>query len=121
MNPTIRHFKEDNNIATFTLTECYTSIANALRRTILSDISIFVFKTFPYEETDIQIMENTSRLNNEILKQRLSCIPIHIKDISRDMTDYLLEIKEENKSSNIMIVTSEHFKIKQISLITSSK
>jgi hypothetical protein len=27
------------------------------------------------------ILTNTTRLNNEILKQRLSCIPIHITDL----------------------------------------
>jgi hypothetical protein len=41
-------------------------------------------------------MINTSRLNNEIVKQRLSCIPICIKDIEETpIKNYLLELDVE--------------------------
>ena len=112
MNPIISHWKEENNELTFVLSDTFRSVANGIRRTILSDIPIFVFKTFPYEETLIQIIENTTRLNNEILKQRLSCIPIHISDLTKDMTDFIIEINVENKTSNILSITTEQFKIK---------
>jgi len=114
MNPLISQWKEEQGELTFTLSQTHKSVANGIRRTILSDIPIFVFKTFPYEETQIQIMENTTRLNNEIIKQRLSCIPIHIKDTTRDMSNYILEINVENKTSNVLECTTEHFKIKNI-------
>ena len=32
------------------------------------------------KKNDVDIEINTTRLNNEILKQRISCIPIHIAD-----------------------------------------
>ena len=67
-------------ILKFTLSDINVSLANAIRRTILSDIPTVIFKTFPYEKNQATIYINTSRLNNEILKQRLGCIPIHIKD-----------------------------------------
>jgi DNA-directed RNA polymerase subunit L len=115
MNPILANWKEEDNQLTFVLTDTFTSVANGIRRTILSDIPIFGFKTFPYEETQIQIFENTTRLNNEILKQRLSCIPVHINDTTKDMSSFVLEIKVENKTSNILPVTTEHFKIKNTS------
>ena len=62
---------------TFVLEDCNVSIANALRRTILSDIPTVVCDT---SKENIYIEQNTCRLHNEILKQRLGCIPVHIKE-----------------------------------------
>ena len=73
-----------------------------------------MFKTTPYEENNAVISENTSRLNNEIVKQRLSCIPIHIDylDTSKDsIENYLLELDVENKTDTTIIVTTKDFKI----------
>lgn len=81
MNPKIDNISDKGNTLQFTLSGVNVSLANALRRTILSDIPIAVFKTSPYEENKAIIYSNTSRLNNEILKQRLSCVPIHIRDL----------------------------------------
>ena len=70
----------NGDMLSFTLRGVNVSIANAIRRTILSDINTVVFRTTPNEKNKATIIANTSRLNNEIIKQRLSCIPIHIKD-----------------------------------------
>ena len=56
----------------FTLSNVNVSIANAIRRTILTDIKTVVIK----EKSDdnkplINIIENTSQFNNQILIQRL--------------------------------------------------
>ena len=64
----------------FTMSNVNVSIANSIRRTILSDIPTVVFKTVPFSESKATIIENTSIFNNEIIKQRLGCIPIHISD-----------------------------------------
>ena len=40
--------------------------------------------TFPHEKNKANIEINTTRFNNEIIKQRLSCIPIHITDTAFD-------------------------------------
>lgn len=116
MNP---HIVEQKNTKgdtlTFTLEGVNVSIANAIRRTILSDIPTVVFKTSPYEECKATIFTNTTRLNNEILKQRLSCIPIHITDYQNiNLKNYLLEINVENNTDTLMYVTSEQFKIKNL-------
>jgi DNA-directed RNA polymerase alpha subunit len=99
----------------FTLSGVNVSLANALRRTLLSDIPLVVFKTTPYQENKANIIANTSRLNNEIIKQRLSCIPIHINDVYNfPLKNYLLEVNVENNSDNILYVTTQDFMIKDI-------
>jgi DNA-directed RNA polymerase subunit L len=116
MTSKISDLKEENGKTTFTISNVDVSYVNAIRRTILSDIPIIVFKTSPYEENKANILINTSRLNNEIVKQRLSCIPICIKNLEEfPIKNYLLEIDVENKTDTSIIVTTKDFKIKDIS------
>ena len=96
----------------FTIDRINVSLANALRRVILSDISTIVFRTFPYSECKASITTNTSRLHNEILKQRLSCIPIHITDQDFPYKDYQIEINVTADSSEIRYITTKDFKMK---------
>ena len=133
MKPSIKNIVENDDILTFTLANINVSLANALRRTILSNIPTVVFKTTPYEENKTTIYENTSRLNNEIIKQRLSCIPIFIPILDENnleteketghlsegvtaesLNDYYLELDVSNDSDTIIYATTEDFKIKNI-------
>ena len=99
----------------FTLSGVNVSLANAVRRTILSDIPLVVFKTAPYEENKANIIANTTRLNNEILKQRLSCIPIYIKNIDDfPLKNYMLEVNVENITDTTMYVTTKDFIIRDV-------
>lgn len=118
MNPKIDDFSVDSNTLKFTLSGVDVSFANAIRRIILSEIPIVGFKTIPYELNKCNIIANTSRLNNEFLKQRLSCIPVHITDLTIPLNNYILEIDEENKTDSVMIVTTEHFKVRNTSTNT---
>lgn len=114
MTSKIANLKEENGKMTFTISNIDVSYINGIRRTLLSDIPLFVFKTTPYEENNAIININTSRLNNEIIKQRLSCIPIHINYFETDkssLDNYLLELDVENKTDTSMIVTTKDFKI----------
>ena len=117
INPKIVIIDDEKNKDTlkFTISGINVSLANAIRRTILADIPIVCFKTTPYEENKANILINTSRLNNEIIKQRLSCIPINI-NLKNDhdtfpFKQYLLEINVENLSDNIIYITTENFNI----------
>ena len=96
----------------FTIDRINVSLANALRRVILSDISTFVFRTFPYAQSLASITTNTSRLHNEVLKQRLSCIPIHITEQDFPYKDYQLEIDVVADGSEIRYITTKDFKVK---------
>ena len=116
MSAKIANLKEVDDILTFTLSGVDVSYANAIRRTILSDIPIVCFKTTPNEENKANILINTTRLNNEILKQRLSCIPICIKDLEIPIKNYVLEIDVENKTDTAIYVTTKDFKIKNMTL-----
>jgi len=110
--PKITNIAETDDVLTFTLQNVDVSIANAIRRTLLSDIPCVVFKTIPYNDSRVTIEINTTNFNNEFLKQRLSCIPIHIDDSDFPIDDYRLEIDVENTSEEVKYVTTEDFKIK---------
>jgi DNA-directed RNA polymerase subunit L len=116
MDPHVELGANKNDMLAFTLSGVNVSLANSIRRTLLSYIPMLVFRTAPYEENKANIIANTSRLNNEIIKQRLSCIPIHIKDIAQfPLKNYILEVNVENNTDTIMFVTTKDFNIKDIS------
>lgn len=114
MEPQITSIVEDNNVLKFTISKIDHSLANSLRRICLSDIPTFVFKTFPHSENKVNITINTTRLNNEIIKQRLGCIPIHITDIDFPYQEYVIELDKKNDSDTVQYVTTQDFKIKNI-------
>jgi DNA-directed RNA polymerase subunit L len=109
---------------TFTLENCNVSIANAIRRIVLSDINTYVFKTFPHAENRANFTVNTTRLHNELLKQRLGCIPIHhvhtIEGFQNDYKNYVVEVDVKNESDTIRYVTTEDFKVKRAKNIEKS-
>ena len=108
--PEVEHGGENKGILTFTIKNVNVSIINAIRRVILSDLPITVFDT---DNKTIEILANTSRFHNEILKQRLGCIPIHIKE--KDIIDNLLiELDVDNDTDKLAYVTTSDFKIKDI-------
>lgn len=110
--PTISKPNEKKGILTFVLQNTNYSVANAIRRTVLTDIDNVVLKTNKQEL--ITIHSNTTRFHNEIIKQRLSCIPVHIKDIEQNLENLVVEINEENTSDSIKYITTKDFKIKDI-------
>jgi len=112
MNPTLVKVSELGDVFEFTLSNINVSLANAIRRTILSDIPIVCFYTEFHDTNQCNIEVNTTRFHNEILKHRLSCIPVHEKDVKLLPNNYILELDVKNDTDNIMIVTTEHFKIK---------
>ena len=81
MDPVIKINSEESNTLKFTMSNINHSLANSLRRIVLSDVPTLVFRTFPHNESKVDIITNTSRLNNEIIKQRIGCISIHITDV----------------------------------------
>jgi len=96
----------------FTIKNANVSIVNGLRRTLLTNIPSSVIDS---KQSDFYT--NTGRLHNEILKQRLDCIPVHIKDTSV-LSDLLLEVEMTNDTDMLMYITSRDFKIKNISTDT---
>ena len=120
----------DENFCTYVFDNINYSFINAIRRTILSDIPVYVFNGFPNllrgknknEKKkvieNIKIKKNTTRLNNEILKQRLTCIPIYLpvsNEINHKDLTFKLDTNEiafdDNVIPAVKYITTEHFKI----------
>lgn len=117
MNPQITNFLEDNHhVLRFTLTGANVSIANAIRRVILSEIPICCIRTDTntLQRWDMcHILVNTSRLHNEILKQRLSLIPIHTTNLELLPNQWELVIDVTNHSEKVIYVTTEDFRLRK--------
>jgi DNA-directed RNA polymerase subunit L len=95
-----------DDMLTFTLKNTDVSIANALRRTILGDIKAVVMA-----KTDCNISVNTTRFNNEILKQRLACIPVCLTPDEEEIKVFSIELSKSNSTAATVMVTTEDFKI----------
>ena len=112
MNPTITNLSEENNNLTFRISGVNVSFANALRRIILSEVPCVIMRAAPYETSTIDITTNTARMNNELLKQRISCIPVHISDTTAPIENFVIEVDKTNEGDVIDYVTTEDIKIK---------
>ena len=53
-------------------------------------------------------------MNNELIKQRLSCIPIHIKDTAFPISEYVVEVDAYNNTEDVQYVTTGNFKIRHV-------
>lgn len=119
MEPQISNISEDDGLLKFTVTNVNVSVANSIRRCVISEIPTYGFRSVSHKENDIHISKNTTRLNNEIIKQRVGCIPIHnIHKIENHKELHKIlqfEISKKNNSKNIEYLTTEDFKIKNTS------
>ena len=68
----VTNLDDTDNSLRFTLSNVPLSYVNGIRRILLSDVPCIVFKTQPYSENNVDIKINRTRLNNELIKQRIS-------------------------------------------------
>ena len=115
MNPVLSKIIENDTKLYFTLSGIDRCFANALRRTILTDIPTVVIRTEDTAVNQCFIKKNTSRLHNEIIQQRISCIPIHIFDPDfAEKHSLEIDVANDTDDQNIRMVTTHDIKIKQI-------
>jgi len=110
----INYKRENKDTIRFTVQNINLSLINGLRRIAYSEIPYVAFNNDPSDQSDIDIIKNTSTLHNEFLQHRIGLIPIHIdyEDVeSFDKDRYIFSIDIKNESDEIINVTSEHFKI----------
>jgi DNA-directed RNA polymerase subunit L len=92
------------------------TIVNAIRRTLLSTIETYAFRT-TYENSDIIIEVNNTSLHNEFLLDRIGLIPLYLNplDVIDNPLKYLfvLNIKHDN-SNPVTIITAEDFEIYEL-------
>jgi len=106
-----KFLSEEHQALRFRLSHVDVSVANALRRTLLSDIPIHVIQTVEHDDKgappnntnqhkkQCDVLVNTGRLTNEILKHRLSLIPVHSKHITEWSDDVTVHQKSSHASS----------------------
>lgn len=110
----VKNFEDEEGLH-FALKDVHVSVANAIRRTMLSDIPILAIRTENSVINKCTITNNTSRFHNEIVKQRLSCIPIHFSDV-KDFPTFaakyrlVVDVKNENMHE-LRWVTTDDFQI----------
>ena len=98
----------------FNLNDVDVSIVNGLRRVCLSNINTLVFRGFPHSENRILIERNTTKFNNEYLKHRIQCIPIHNNDTNtfeNYKRQYAVKLHKVNKTMNKVYITTQDFDI----------
>ena len=110
----ISNLEEKNGTLTFDLDGVLLPVVNGIRRTILSDITVVGIKGFPHEDCDINIIENDTNLNNEIIKHRITCIPIHVLKTDKPLWKKLkVVLNVQNETDQIIPVTTENITIIQ--------
>ena len=105
--PVLKDFLDEDDIFQFQISNVDVCFVNAIRRTILSDIDVCCIEFDSNEEDNkkINITVNTGRLHNEILKHRLSCIPIYIKDDIKS----IISTERSKKSKSLVLSPMEKF------------
>ena len=114
MDPKVVSIGTNNGELNFELVDTELSIVNSLRRVIITNIDSLVFRGFPHKENLIKISKNNSKFNNEYLKHRIQCIPIHYDDESNFdamIKQYDVRLNVSNDTTNIRYVTTHDFVI----------
>ena len=92
------------------------TIVKAIRRTLLSTIETYAFRT-TYDNSDITIEVNNTSLHNEFLLDRIGLIPLYLNpfDVIDNPLKYLfvLNITHDN-SKPVTIITAEDFEIYEL-------
>lgn len=104
--------KEEDDYLEFELSNVNISLANAIRRVVLTDV-----KTLAIDESTIKITENTCPLHNEYIAHRLSLIPV-IQGLTnlKDLEFYVAkkgtkDVPIENEQVNIQEVTTNDIQV----------
>jgi DNA-directed RNA polymerase II subunit RPB3 len=104
--------KSEPDTLKFDVANCNSSFVNAIRRTIITNVETISFNTEDYVNSDLQVIENTTSLHNEFILHRMGMIPVHSDNISTYNPDnYKFTLKKENKTQNIIDVTTNDIQI----------
>jgi len=105
------NIKENSNTLDFDVMGVDTSVANAIRRSILTNIPNVGFCHEPENKCTINIKKNTTALHDEFISHRISLLPLRReafhKNIPIENYTFRLNITQKNFS----IVTTDDFKV----------
>lgn len=109
--PTLLGRKDARIMANFRLTDSNVTLANTIRRVILSHTYSVGFRTEPYEKSDVEILTNTTPLVNEMIAHRVGMIPICADPLTFDPSLYEFHLDMENTTKEMMDVRASDFKV----------
>jgi len=110
-NPSLLANPEQKLRSTFRLSKTNVTIANTLRRAIISDAPSVAFRTEPAEKSDVVISVNTTPLVNEMIALRIGLIPINADPMTFNSDEYEFELDKQNNGTEIIDVTASDFKV----------
>jgi len=96
--------------ATFKL-KANVTIANTIRRAIISSTPAVAFRTEPAEKSEMTIAVNTTPLVNEIISHRIGMVPILADPATFDPTHYEFVLNKENTTKDMMDVYAGDFQV----------
>ena len=111
-------YNKKTNQIIFETTDVDLSILNGIRRVLLMDIPILGIIGNGIDST-VNIIENTTVLNNEIIENRIALIPLNVTEEYNDKFTFgedKLTISLDvscNESENIKTITTEHLIVTQ--------
>ena len=97
--------------ASFTISGCSSSLPNALRRTILSDIPCIAIDTDADSASQVRYVANTTRQTNEMISQRLAAVPVHVTDVDFPFARYSFQIKAANDTDTPIMITTKNIEV----------
>jgi len=102
----------------FELTNVNTSLANGIRRVLIANI-----ETIAFDETNINMKENTTILHNEYIKHRISLIPIYFNEIKNynNNEPLIINYSKKNNDENFFTVYAQDFTIEYKEQLLNSK
>jgi len=112
------HYNEKTNRISFTIKDVDLSILNGIRRVLLMDIPILGFIGNGIDST-VNIIKNTTVLNNEILANRIALIPLDITEEYNDKfifdeNKFEIELNEScSETEGIKLITTKNLIVKQ--------
>jgi len=86
--------------ASFRFTNTNVTMANTLRRAIISLTPGVAFRTEPYDKSDVSISVNTTPLVNEMIAHRVGFIPINVRNVANfvpEQYEFVLDVKNDSK------------------------
>ena len=114
MDPAVVSLAEKNGLLKFTLSGVDVSIANAIRRIIISDIPPSCSRRCHMKKKQLLLpilLDSTMKLLNTA-----SNVPIHITDDAVNLEDYEMVLDKTNTSDTTLLVTTKDFKIRNTKL-----
>lgn len=113
--PHAKTWDRRNTSVEFEVANIHFSTANAIRRLMISHVKTVGFRTEPYKDCDIKVLENDTPLHNQFAVHRLAMIPLNVPNPDKfNVDDYQFIIDVANNTNAIRNITTEDFQIKHI-------